>query len=138
VPRSNYASLKKTPAAQTNPLDSEFDRIFLLRQKEADEFYAKVMPPSLSEDGPQRPASGLCRTPVVQTVYHYAQRDWLAGDPAQPTPPEQRKHGRNSDWSHVYNADVISMPDKWEYPWYAAWDLAFSLRAAGAGGSGFR
>ena len=57
--------------------------------------------------------------------YHYVVRDWLNGDPAFPPPPEERRQGRNHDWAHLYNADVISMPDKWEYPWYAAWDLAF-------------
>ena len=54
-------------------------------------------------------------------------KDWLAGDPGQPAPPPERQRGRNRDWTHVYNADVISMPDKWEYPWYAAWDLAFHI-----------
>ena len=57
--------------------------------------------------------------------YHYDVRDWLNGDPAQPPPPAERLDGRNHDWRQLYNADVISMPDKWEYPWYAAWDLAF-------------
>jgi hypothetical protein len=57
--------------------------------------------------------------------YHYVVRDWLDGDPACPPPPAARQYGRNSQWKHLYNADVISMPDKWEYPWYAAWDLAF-------------
>src|SRR5438552_1490039 len=113
------------PSVQDNPLATEFDRTFLLRQKEADEFYAKVMPPSLSEDGRNVQLQAFAGLLWSKQFYHYAQRDWLAGDPAQPTPPEQRKHGRNSDWSHIYNADVISMPDKWEYPWYAAWDLAF-------------
>ncbi len=123
--QSLYGNPEENPAAQKNPLDSEFDRIFLLRQKEADEFYAKVMPPSLSEDGRNVQRQAFAGLLWSKQFYHYAQRDWLAGDPAQPAPPEQRKHGRNSDWSHVYNADVISMPDKWEYPWYAAWDLAF-------------
>jgi hypothetical protein len=57
--------------------------------------------------------------------YHYVVNDWLKGDPAQPAPPAERLRGRNHEWPHLYNADVISMPDKWEYPWYAAWDLAF-------------
>ena len=57
--------------------------------------------------------------------YHYVVKHWLDGDPAQPPPPPAREHGRNREWTHLYNADVISMPDKWEYPWYAAWDLAF-------------
>ena len=57
--------------------------------------------------------------------YHYEVDRWLKGDPAGPEPPAERLRGRNADWTHLYNADVISMPDKWEYPWYAAWDLAF-------------
>ena len=57
--------------------------------------------------------------------YHYVVKDWLDGDPGNPPPPSERQHGRNHEWTHLYNADVISMPDKWEYPWYAAWDLAF-------------
>ncbi len=59
--------------------------------------------------------------------YHYAVRDWLEGDPAQPKPPESRWQGRNNQWQHLFNRDVISMPDSWEYPWYAAWDLAFHM-----------
>ena len=57
--------------------------------------------------------------------YHYVIKDWLEGDPGNPPPPPERRKGRNHEWTHLYNADVISMPDKWEYPWYAAWDLAF-------------
>ncbi len=57
--------------------------------------------------------------------YHFDVRRWLAGDPSQPAPPEARRHGRDADWTHLNNADIVSMPDKWEYPWYAAWDLAF-------------
>jgi len=59
--------------------------------------------------------------------YHYDVQAWLEGDPAGPVPPADRKKkkGRNKDWTHLYNDDIISMPDKWEYPWYAAWDLAF-------------
>ena len=60
--------------------------------------------------------------------FHYDVPDWLEGDPTQPPPPPERKHGRNGDWKHLNNAEVISMPDKWEYPWFAAWDLALSLR----------
>src|SRR5262249_22185208 len=59
--------------------------------------------------------------------YYYVVHDWLKGDPTQPKPPASRKLGRNQDWRHMYNRDVISMPDKWEYPWYAAWDLAFHM-----------
>src|SRR5882724_8375342 len=108
-----------------NPLDSEFDRIFAQRLREADEFYASVAPASLSADGRNTLRQAFAGLLWSKQFYHYVQRDWLGGDPAQPAPPEGRKRGRNSDWSHVFNADVISMPDKWEYPWYAAWDLAF-------------
>ena len=59
--------------------------------------------------------------------YHYVVKDWLAGDADQPPPPASRHLGRNHDWPHLFNRDVISMPDKWEYPWYAAWDLAFHM-----------
>ena len=59
--------------------------------------------------------------------YHYVVKEWLAGDPDSPAPPAEREDGRNRDWAHLFNADVISMPDKWEYPWYAAWDLAFHM-----------
>jgi len=95
------------------------------------------MPPSLSEDGRNVQRQAFAGLLWSKQFYHYAQRDWLAGDPAQPTPPEQRKHGRNSDWSHVYNADVISMPDKWEYL-VCRLGSRFHCVAAGAGGSGFR
>jgi len=72
-----------------------------------------------------RGAPGLCRDALEKQFYHLDVKRWLDGDPGQPTPPPQRLHGRNAQWTHLYNADVVSMPDKWEYPWYAAWDLAF-------------
>ena len=59
--------------------------------------------------------------------YHYVIREWLNGDPGQPPPPGERHHGRNAEWQHLFNRDIISMPDKWEYPWFAAWDLAFHM-----------
>ena len=77
---------------------------------------------------PTRAACSGRRSPGMiwtKQFYHYDVPDWLNGDPAQPPPPPERKHGRNADWTHLNNADIISMPDKWEYPWYAAWDLAF-------------
>ena len=62
---------------------------------------------------------------MVKAVFHYDVPEWIKGDANQPAPPSQRKWGRNREWMHLNNADIISMPDKWEYPWYAAWDLAF-------------
>jgi hypothetical protein len=111
--------------ASKDPVGNEFDKIFADRLREADEFYAGIAPASLSSDGQNALRQAFAGLLWSKQFYHYVQKDWLAGDPAQPAPPASRNYGRNSDWPHVYNADVISMPDKWEYPWYAAWDLAF-------------
>ena len=95
------------------------------RKREADEFYSTVIPGALSEDAASVLRQALGGLLWSKQFYHYVVRDWLVGDTGQPPPPAARKEGRNSDWYHLYNADIISMPDKWEYPWYAAWDLAF-------------
>jgi hypothetical protein len=102
-----------------------FDKTFALRQREADEFYAAVVPQDLSADAQSVMRQGLSGMLWSKQFYHYVVKDWLQGDPACPPPPPERLNGRNHEWMHLYNADVISMPDKWEYPWYAAWDLAF-------------
>jgi hypothetical protein len=102
-----------------------FDKTFALRQREADEFYATVIPQHLSADAQNVMRQGFAGMLWSKQFYHYVVKDWLRGDPDNPHPPEERKRGRNHQWTHLYNADVISMPDKWEYPWYAAWDLAF-------------
>jgi hypothetical protein len=102
-----------------------FEETFALRQREADEFYETVIPRDLSADARavmRQASAGLLWS---KQFYHYVVRDWLQGDPGSPTPPQERMTGRNHEWTHLYNADIISMPDKWEYPWYAAWDLAF-------------
>jgi hypothetical protein len=103
----------------------EFDRVFDQRRREADEFYSTVIPGHLSEDARNVMRQAFAGLLWSKQFYHYVIKDWLEGDPVFPTPPAERKSGRNREWSHLYNADVISMPDKWEYPWYAAWDLAF-------------
>lgn len=95
------------------------------RKAEADEFYATIIPPNLSDDGKNVMRQALSGMLWSKQFYHYVVKDWLDGDSAFSPPPRERKHGRNSDWMHLYNDDVISMPDKWEYPWYASWDLAF-------------
>ena len=102
-----------------------FDGIFADRMREADEFYSTVIPSQLSPDARNVMRQAFAGMLWSKQFYHYVVRDWLKGDPAAPNPPSERLNGRNRDWSHLYNADVISMPDKWEYPWYAAWDLAF-------------
>jgi hypothetical protein len=113
----------------TDSVDSsigrDFDRVFARRQREADEFYATIIPAELSGDARNVMRQSLAGLLWSKQFYHYVVRDWLAGDPGQPAPPTERHNGRNREWGHLYNADVISMPDKWEYPWYAAWDLAF-------------
>jgi hypothetical protein len=108
-----------------NVFGAGFDQIFAQRQSEADEFYAGVIPQELSEDAQSVMRQSFAGMLWSKQYYHYVVEEWLEGDPACPTPPPERWHGRNHDWRHLYNADVISMPDKWEYPWYAAWDLAF-------------
>ncbi|MGO9066109.1 MAG: MGH1-like glycoside hydrolase domain-containing protein, partial [Myxococcaceae bacterium] len=104
---------------------SDFDQVFQSRKREADKFYETVIPASLSADAKNVMRQALGGLLWSKQYYHYVLRDWLHGDPAQPKPPDSRMHGRNSEWGHIYNADVLSMPDKWEYPWFAAWDLAF-------------
>ena len=101
------------------------NRIFASRQKEADDYYKTIIPPHLSDDAKNVMRQSFAGLLWSKQFYHYVVEKWLEGDPAQPAPPSQRKKGRNHEWRHLYNADVISMPDKWEYPWYAAWDLAF-------------
>ena len=109
----------------SEPLGTEFDTIFKTRQIEADEFYQQINDKSLNADliNIQRQAfAGMLWT---KQYYKFDIDRWLNGDPTQPTPPPERKNGRNHQWVHLDNEDIISMPDKWEYPWYAAWDLAF-------------
>jgi len=106
------------------PIDAA-DEVLRARKAEADEFYGTVIPASLSADARNVMRQALAGMLWSKQFYHYVVRDWLQGDPGQPEPPPERKQGRNVDWNHLYSADVLSMPDKWEYPWFAAWDLAF-------------
>ena len=108
-----------------NSAFNEFDQIFTIRKREADDFYATVIPHDLSDDAKNVMRQGIAGMLWSKQFYHYVVKQWLDGDPGNPPPPPERKNGRNHDWLHLYNADVISMPDKWEYPWYAAWDLSF-------------
>ena len=106
------------------PVDAA-DAILATRKAEADEFFGSVIPAGLSADARNVMRQALAGMLWSKQFYHYVVRDWLNGDPDQPAPPPERKNGRNADWGHLHNADVLSMPDKWEYPWFAAWDLAF-------------
>jgi hypothetical protein len=107
------------------PFDDGFDQVFADRQTQADEFYGEVIPADLSADARNVMRQALAGLLWSKQYYHYVVREWLNGDPGEPPPPAARKQGRNHEWTHLYNADIISMPDKWEYPWYASWDLAF-------------
>ncbi|HEU5394088.1 MAG TPA: glucosidase, partial [Candidatus Methylomirabilis sp.] len=113
------------PAAGIGPFAPDFDQTFAERRREADEFYATVIPRDLSADAQNVMRQAFAGLLWSKQFYHYVVKEWLEGDPAFPPPPRERLRGRNHEWTHLYNADVISMPDKWEYPWYAAWDLAF-------------
>jgi len=116
-----------TEDAPAEPFGTAFDDTFKARQAEADEFYDARLAPAATaaERAVVRQAyAGLLWT---KQFYYYVVKDWLDGDPAQPPPPPERLTGRNSDWRHLHARDVMSMPDKWEYPWFAAWDLAFHV-----------
>jgi hypothetical protein len=106
-------------------LSDGFDTVFEERLAEANEFYSKVISPTLSSDAQNVFRQAMGGLFWSKQFYHYDVRTWLEGDPAGPPPPPERLMERNHTWTHLYNADVISMPDKWEYPWYAAWDTAF-------------
>ena len=113
----------ETGVCMPAPLDVE--ALVATRRSEADAFYATLTPGSLGAQERKVMRQALAGMLWNKQFYHYIVRDWLDGDPGQPPPPASRKLLRNSDWRHLYNARVMSMPDKWEYPWYAAWDLAF-------------
>ncbi len=102
-----------------------FEAVFDQRLQEADEFYAQRKGKCTSADTCSVQRQAFAGMLWSKQSYHYDVKTWLAGDPGHPPPPPERRYGRNHEWTHLYNADVLSMPDKWEYPWYAAWDLAF-------------
>jgi len=104
---------------------ADFETVRAERRAEADAFYAAIVPAGTSPDGAGVMRQALGGMLWSKQFYHYVIKEWLDGDPAQPPPPPERRTGRNHEWIHLYTEDVISMPDKWEYPWFAAWDLAF-------------
>ncbi len=107
------------------PFNSEFETIFQNRKGEADEFYQAVNPYKIPDDIRDVQRQAFAGMLWSKQYYYYVVQDWLNGDPSGPTPPSERKNGRNNQWTHLFNEDIISMPDKWEYPWFAAWDSAF-------------
>jgi Mannosylglycerate hydrolase MGH1-like glycoside hydrolase domain len=115
---------EKESSAQ--PLEGTFDQIFDARIREADEFYSSIGLTKLNGDERNVVRQAYAGLLWSKQFYYYIVQDWLKGDP-EIAPPECRKQGRNIEWQHIYSRDVISMPDKWEYPWFAAWDLAFHM-----------
>ena len=103
---------------------AKWDEIFASRIQEADEFYAGLCS-QLTPDAVAVQRQAFAGLFWNKQFYHFVVEDWLQGDPTMPKPPESRKWGRDHTWRHLFNEDILSMPDKWEYPWYAAWDLAF-------------
>jgi hypothetical protein len=112
-------------ARHDGPVFDDFDEIFQARKKEADEFYQQIHGTLAGEDERRIQRQALAGMIWNKQFFNYDVARWMKGDPGSPPPPPERQHGRNSDWPHLNNANIISMPDKWEYPWYAAWDLAF-------------
>jgi len=104
---------------------ADFDALVAQRQAEADAFYEELQAPGMDEDQRRIQRQALAGMLWSKQFFHFNVRQWLDGDPALPPPPAARLHGRNHQWGHLNNAEILSMPDKWEYPWYAAWDLAF-------------
>ena len=117
--------LAPSDAASAGKPWDDFDAVFAQRRTEADEFYAALQKSVSDADARMVQRQAFAGMIWSKQLYHFDVPLWLQGDPTQPPPPPERKHGRDTDWKHVNNIDVISMPDKWEYPWFAAWDLGF-------------
>lgn len=114
--------------AATVPFGPEFDSIFAQRIRETDAFYRAVSPQiQAGSDDANIVRQGYAGLLWTKQFYHYVVDDWLEGDPAVSSPPKERKQGRNRQWRHFHGRDILSMPDKWEYPWFAAWDTAFHM-----------
>ena len=108
-----------------SPFGPEFEKVFGDRRQEADEFYERINPFDSGKEMKDVQRQAFAGMLWTKQFYYYVIEDWLMGDPKHPSPPNERKNGRNREWTHLYNDDILSMPDKWEYPWFAAWDLAF-------------
>lgn len=122
--QSEIIRLRLEGKANQKPFE-DFDQLFARRVGEADEFYSSLQKDIKSADEKLVQRQAFAGMLWSKQFFYYDVQQWLDGDPSQFSPPPQRKQGRNHEWTHLNNADIISMPDKWEYPWYAAWDLAF-------------
>jgi hypothetical protein len=122
--KSETFRLRMRMESTEKPFD-DFDQIFAKRIEEADAFYADMQTNLPNDELKSIQRQAYAGMIWCKQFYYYDIEHWLTGDPAGPPPPPQRKKGRNHEWRHLNNADIISMPDSWEYPWFAAWDLAF-------------
>jgi hypothetical protein len=104
---------------------ADFDKVLQQRRDEADRYYASLQQGLADPDARLVQRQALAGMIWSKQFFYYNVPEWINGDPSQPPPPRERRSGRNYEWPHLHNADIVSMPDKWEYPWYAAWDLAF-------------
>ena len=122
---SAVVRLRLTGSEAAGGANAGIDAVLDERLREADEFYNELQTGISDPDARRVQRQALAGMIWNKQCYNYDVARWIAGDPAQPTPPDGRRHGRNQDWKHLNNSTVMSMPDKWEYPWYASWDLAF-------------
>ena len=113
--------------AKSDSFGPSFTQMFSQRQKECDEFYQQRFPAGMTQQEQQVARQANAGLLWCKQIYKYIVADWLNGDPNEPPPPPGHMRGRNHDWKHLYSRDVISMPDSWEYPWFAMWDLAFHM-----------
>jgi hypothetical protein len=126
--QSGFGAVRTAPNSHpsgSEALGADFDRVIAQRRAEADEFYAELTPPGASADEAMVMRQAFAGMLWGKQLYYYDVARWLDGDPLQPPPPPGRASGRNSRWRSFDSFDILSMPDKWEYPWFAAWDLAF-------------
>ena len=129
VPAGGEITLRLRLRPLPAPDFADFDATMALRRQEADEFYAALQAGIADADARLVQRQALAGLLWSKQFYYFDVRRWLEGDPAQPAPPAARWQGRDADWQHLDNAEIVSMPDKWEYPWYASWDLAFQAVA---------
>jgi hypothetical protein len=126
VPARGSVQVRLRLSDDSNPRPfAEFDKVFAARRREADEFHSELQKDITDADARSVQRQALAGMIWSKQFFHYDVAKWLHGDASQPPPPANRHDGRNREWEHLNNAEIISMPDKWEYPWYAAWDLAF-------------
>ncbi len=127
---SKHASARRMCQADVAPqtwFGADFEQVLADRRAETDQFYAEQISTDLSPEEQRVSRQAFAGLLWTKQFYHYAIDAWLKGDSNYEVDVSSRKFGRNHDWQHLFNRDVISMPDKWEYPWYAAWDLAFHM-----------